>query len=193
MVQPSALRRSAGKRLFDASGPDINVITFRGLVDTRLVQARRWRGGCNAARLCRTEAARKTWSIPTELLDPSDFPGTRAGRDLRIESRIGDARVNDLLEAINHRKPSTPSAANAFLGALDGSCRTPIAGHATVDADAIRFAGMILTPDGSRWHDVEIEGSRTMPPCSARRPAGPSAARQAPTSSTAGPEPCAFW
>ena len=30
-----------------------------------------------------------------------------------------------------------------------------------MDGEAIRFAGMILTPDGSRWHDVEIEGSRT--------------------------------
>jgi len=100
--------------------------------------------------------------IPTELLDPSDFPPAPAQGAICIESRIGDARVNDLLEAINdHDTFDAVSCERAFLGALDGSCRTPIAGLATVQGDAIRFAGMILTPDGSRWHDVEIEGSRT--------------------------------
>jgi hypothetical protein len=46
----------------------------------------------------------------------------------------------------------------AFLAALDGSCRTPIAGHAEVEARRIRFRGMILTPDGTEAHEVEAEG-----------------------------------
>ena len=157
-VGSSSLRRQA---LIRRIRPDINVITFRGLVDTRL---RKLADGEVDATLLAFAGLKRLGKpeIPTELLDPSDFPPAPAQGAICIESRIGDARVNDLLEAINHRDTvDAVSCERAFLGALDGSCRTPIAGHATVHGDAIRFAGMILTPDGSCWHDVEIEGSRT--------------------------------
>ena len=157
-VGSSSLRRQA---LIRRIRPDINVITFRGLVDTRL---RKLADGEVDATLLAFAGLKRLGKpeIPTELLDPSDFPPAPAQGAICIESRIGDARVNDLLEAINHRDTfDAVSCERAFLGALDGSCRTPIAGHATMHGDAIRFAGMILTPDGSCWHDVEIEGSRT--------------------------------
>ena len=48
---------------------------------------------------------------------------------------------------------------DVFLAALDGSCRTPIAGHAVVDGDGLRFTGMILRPDGSEAHEVTGEGA----------------------------------
>ncbi len=41
------------------------------------------------------------------------------------------------------------AAERAFLAILDGSCRTPIGGHAQVFGDSVRFRGMILKPDGS--------------------------------------------
>ena len=157
-VGSSSLRRQA---LIRRIRPDINVITFRCLVDTRL---RKLADGEVDATLLAFAGLKRLGKpeIPTELLDPSDFPPAPAQGAICIESRIGDARVNDLLEAINHRDTfDAVSCERAFLGALDGSCRTPIAGHATMHGDAIRFAGMILTPDGSCWHDVEIEGSRT--------------------------------
>ena len=157
-VGSSSLRRQA---LIRRIRPDINVIAFRGLVATRL---RKLADGEVDATLLAFAGLKRLGKpeIPTELLDPSDFPPAPAQGAICIESRIGDARVNDLLEAINHRDTfDAVSCERAFLGALDGSCRTPIAGHATMHGDAIRFAGMILTPDGSCWHDVEIEGSRT--------------------------------
>ena len=42
----------------------------------------------------------------------------------------------------------------AFLAALDGSCRTPIAGYATIDGDGLSFNGLILSPDGRQSHDI---------------------------------------
>jgi hydroxymethylbilane synthase len=38
----------------------------------------------------------------------------------------------------------------AFLAALDGSCRTPIAGHALKEPDTgkLKFSGLIATTDG---------------------------------------------
>jgi hydroxymethylbilane synthase len=56
-----------------------------------------------------------------------------------------------LLAPIDHA--DTHAALNcerAFLGALDGSCRTPIAGHATLENGQVSFYGMILTPDGGK-------------------------------------------
>lgn len=157
-VGSSSLRRQA---LIRRMRPDIKVITFRGLVDTRL---RKLADGEVDATLLAFAGLKRLGKpeIPTELLDPSEFPPAPAQGAICIESRIGDTRVNDLLDAINDRDTfDAVSCERAFLGALDGSCRTPIAGHATVDGDTLRFAGMILTPDGSRWHDVGIDGSRT--------------------------------
>ncbi|TGV62739.1 hydroxymethylbilane synthase, partial [Mesorhizobium sp. M00.F.Ca.ET.149.01.1.1] len=42
--------------------------------------------------------------------------------------------------------------------ALDGSCRTPIAGHATVSGEKLSFAGLIISPDGTESHEVRLEG-----------------------------------
>ena len=33
-----------------------------------------------------------------------------------------------------------------------------IAGYATVEGSDLRFRGMILTPDGSRFHEIEASG-----------------------------------
>jgi hydroxymethylbilane synthase len=58
--------------------------------------------------------------------------------------------VCELLSSINDKGTFTEmSAERGFLAALEGSCRSPIAGHATVVQGEVRFRGMILRPDGS--------------------------------------------
>ena len=48
-----------------------------------------------------------------------------------IECRVDDARMIEWLAAINHAPTQTcVTAEHAMLAVLDGSCRTPIAGHA---------------------------------------------------------------
>jgi hydroxymethylbilane synthase len=49
-------------------------------------------------------------------------------------------------------------AERAFLAVLDGSCRTPIAGHATVTGGWLRFNGLIARPDGSECLATERAG-----------------------------------
>ena len=62
------------------------------------------------------------------------FPPAPGQGAICIESRIGDTGVEAMLAAINHVPTGQALACErAFLGALDGSCRTPIAGHAVVD------------------------------------------------------------
>ena len=48
----------------------------------------------------------------------------------------------------------------AFLAELDGSCKTPIAGHAIIDDDTVQFRGLIARPDGSAAHDISGTGHR---------------------------------
>ena len=100
--------------------------------------------------------------VITEVLDPVAFPPAPGQGAICIESRIGDARIDALLKPLAHRETQIALACErAFLSALDGSCRTPIAGLAKVDGDKISFSGMILTPDGTRMHEISAEGAAT--------------------------------
>ncbi|MBP0650379.1 hypothetical protein J8J40_25360, partial [Mycobacterium tuberculosis] len=48
----------------------------------------------------------------------------------------------------------------ASLAVLDGSCRTPIAGHAQIRDDIVTFRGEVLLPDGSESHTIALDGPR---------------------------------
>lgn len=154
-VGSSSLRRQA---LIRRLRPDVNVVTYRGLVDTRL---RKLAEGQVDATLLAFAGLKRLGKedVPTEILDPESFPPAPAQGAICIESRVGDDRVNRLLEAVNDlRTHEAVTCERAFLAALDGSCRTPIAGYAVSDGDTIRFSGMILTPDGSQSFRVSTEG-----------------------------------
>ena len=51
------------------------------------------------------------------------------------------------------------TAERAFLTVLEGSCRTPIAGHAVVAAGRLRFRGLIAKPDGSGVFETKRQGA----------------------------------
>ncbi|MDH7784076.1 hydroxymethylbilane synthase [Ochrobactrum sp. 19YEA23] len=156
VVGSSSLRRQA---LIRRLRPDIQVVMYRGNVDTRLrkLEAGEVDGtflACAGLKRLGLDAA------ITELADPLTFPPAPGQGAIGIESRIGDARIDALLAPLAHRDTQVALACErAFLGALDGSCRTPIAGLATVDGDKVHFHGMILTPDGTKAHEVTLDGT----------------------------------
>jgi hydroxymethylbilane synthase len=155
VVGSSSLRRQA---LIRRLRPDISVITFRGQVETRLRKL--GEGQADATLLAHAGLKRLgNTEVITELLDPESFPPAPGQGAICIEARMNDERTAELLAPINH--PATQAALlceRAFLGALDGSCRTPIAGHATIAGSQLSFYGMILTPDGTVWYDIRTEG-----------------------------------
>ncbi|UPA24193.1 hydroxymethylbilane synthase [Shinella oryzae] len=154
-VGSASLRRQA---LIRRLRPDLNVIVFRGQVDTRLGKLAAGEADATLLAYAGLKRLGKT-DVPTELLDPVSFPPAPAQGAICIESRIGDDRIGGLLSAIDDRTTHAAVACErGFLATLDGSCRTPIAGYATVEGDHIRFRGMILTPDGSRFHEIETSG-----------------------------------
>ncbi|WP_413710453.1 hydroxymethylbilane synthase [Rhizobium sp. Rhizsp82] len=156
-VGSSSLRRQA---LIRRMRPDINVITFRGLVDTRLRKLAEGQVDATLLALAGLKRLGKV-EVLTDILDPDTFPPAPAQGAIAIESRIGDERIDNLLAAIND--PATFDAVScerAFLGALDGSCRTPIGGYAICEGDQIKFSGLIITPDGRHQHAISIDGNR---------------------------------
>ena len=156
VVGTASLRRQAMvKRL----RPDLVVVPFRGNVETRLSKlAAGIVDGTLLAlaglkRLGRADAA-------TVILDVEDFLPAVGQGAVGIEVRERDARTQTLLAAINDQDTLTAIAAErAFLAVLDGSCRTPIAGHARVAQGAISFRGLILRPDGSEAHETSRSGA----------------------------------
>ena len=157
-VGSASLRRQA---LIRRLRPDLNVITFRGQVDTRLRKLAEGQADATLLAFAGLKRLGKL-DVPTELLDPKDFPPAPAQGAICIESRIDDDRINTLLDAINDRATfDAVMCERAFLETLDGSCRTPIAGYARCIGDRLSFSGMILTPDGARYHEIEGEGARS--------------------------------
>ncbi|MGA1801953.1 hydroxymethylbilane synthase [Rhizobium sp. HT1-10] len=156
-VGSASLRRQA---LIRRLRPDINVIVFRGAVDTRL---RKLNEGQADATLLAVAGLKRLGKVEvlTDILDPDAFPPAPAQGAIAIESRVGDRRTEALLAPLNDIPTfDAVSCERGFLATLDGSCRTPIAGYATCNGDHLRFFGMILTPDGRLEHSITVEGHR---------------------------------
>ncbi|MGV2127972.1 hydroxymethylbilane synthase [Agrobacterium vitis] len=155
VIGSASLRRQALIRRLRA---DIKVITYRGAVETRL---RKLAAGEVDATLLAVAGLKRLdkETVITQYLDLESFPPAPAQGAICIEARVDDRRIQDLLAPINHRPTfDAVSCERAFLAALDGSCRTPIAGYAISDGEMIRLTGTILTPDGQVSHSVEAEG-----------------------------------
>ncbi|MCC5780374.1 hydroxymethylbilane synthase [Nitratireductor sp. B36] len=151
----SSLRRQA---LVLRLRPDLDVGMFRGNVQTRL---RKLEEGVAEGTLLALAGLNRLGMphIATEVMDPERFPPALGQGAICIESRIGDARIGPMIAAIHHAETGDALLCErAFLGALDGSCRTPIAGLARIDGDTLRFSGLILTPDGRETHEIATEG-----------------------------------
>ena len=154
----SSLRRQA---LVLKLRPDLKVGMFRGNVQSRLRKLES--GDADGTLLALAGLKRlKLDHAATEVLDATLFPPALGQGAICIETRSGDARIAGLVAAIHHADTGFALACErAFLGALDGSCRTPMAGLAKVEGDRISFSGMILTPDGSEVHEIAGEGGVT--------------------------------
>merc|ERR1712127_67697 len=76
-----------------------------------------------------------------------------------IQCRSDDERSLKYLAKLNH--PDTKACVDcerAFLAALDGNCKTPIAGQARIVDGKMVFRGLISMPNGSETFRTESEG-----------------------------------
>ena len=156
VIGTASLRRQAMvKRL----RPDISVVTFRGNVDTRL---KKLDDGAVDATLLALAGLKRLGreAAATAVLEIDVFLPAVGQGAIGIELRETDTRTGDLLARINDPDTLTAlRAERAFLAVLDGSCRTPIAGHAQIGGGNILFRGMFLRPDGSEVHETARRGA----------------------------------
>ena len=154
----SSLRRAAQMRRFR---PDLEIVPFRGNVDTRLDKLAR---GVADATLLAAAGLKRLDRLDrvTAFLDPRRFPPAPAQGAIGIEIRDGDARALELVTPLDHA-PTTVAvtAERAFLRELDGSCRTPIGAFTERDGDGLALRGEILAPDGSQGFTGDISGDAT--------------------------------
>lgn len=150
----SVRRRAQIKRL----RPDIETVEFRGNVETRLNKLRS--GMVHATFLAAAGLRRLGLGHEiTSLIEPDLMLPAVAQGAIGIEMREDDDRIAALLAPLNHSDTAIAVACErAFLGMLDGSCRTPIAGLCTVEGDRISFRGMVIAVDGSDSYGVERSG-----------------------------------
>ena len=140
--------------------PDVTVVTLRGNVETRL---RKLDAGEVDATLLAVAGLKRLGllSAARSILDPAEFLPAVGQGAIGIEICADDQRTRARIAAIADADTEIAvTAERAFLAELDGSCRTPIGGHATVSGDALEFRGIIVKPDGSEAFEVTREGPR---------------------------------
>ncbi len=145
-IGSSSLRRRAQ---LTARRPDLEVVEFRGNVQTRM---KKLEGGVAGATFLAQAGLNRLGmaDVARSAISPEDMLPAVAQGAIGIERRANDPRTAEMLAAIHDRDTGIRLAAErAFLAGLDGSCETPIAGLAEIDGPMLRLRGEILRPDGS--------------------------------------------
>ena len=110
--------------------PDLVIVPLRGNVETRL---RKLDSGEVDATVLAVAGLKRLGLVAaaTAVLDVEEFLPAVGQGAIGIETRADDAKTRALVAAIDDPDTATAvTAERAFLAVLDGSCRTPIAGHA---------------------------------------------------------------
>ena len=152
----ASLRRQAQvKRI----RPDLQVGLLRGNVETRLSKVER--GEIDATLLAYAGLKRLGLAHrATALLDIETFLPAVGQGAIGFTARTADSRAKEALAPIlDEPTGAALSVERAFLKVLDGSCRTPIAGHARIRDGALDFRGMVLRTNGSEAFEVRANGS----------------------------------
>ncbi|MCK0096569.1 hydroxymethylbilane synthase [Yoonia sp. F2084L] len=155
-VGTSSLRR---RSQLLAKRPDLNIVEFRGNVQTRLKKL--GDGVAEATFLAMAGLNRLNMTdVPRTAVAPEDMLPAVAQGAIGIERRGNDSRAAQMLEAI-HDGPTGQrlAAERSFLAHLDGSCETPIGALAELDGGSVRLRGEILRTDGTEVYVDDMSGA----------------------------------
>jgi hydroxymethylbilane synthase len=139
--------------------PDLQSAPFRGNVQTRL---RKLEEGVAAATFLAVAGLNRlglSHHISSIMEMDVMLPAVAQGA-IAIEIAQSNKRARDMVGAIHHKQTGIAiQCERAFLATLEGSCRTPIAGHAKVDGTSVRFRGHALTLDGCFCFEHAVAGT----------------------------------
>jgi hydroxymethylbilane synthase len=146
-VGTSSLRREAQLR---AMRPDLQVLSLRGNVDTRLRKLENGEfdaiilAAAGLKRLEREEMVRERLSL--DQMCPAAGQGA-----LAIEVRMGEAAVTDAISFMDDAASrTTTTCERALLNGLGGGCQVPIGAHAEFSGDQMLLTAVVASPDGTR-------------------------------------------
>jgi hydroxymethylbilane synthase len=156
VIGTASLRRQAQLM---AKNPTLKCVNFRGNVQTRL---RKLDDGVVDATLLAIAGLKRMNmdGCATSVLEWDEMLPAVAQGAIGIQCRDDDERSLRYIGALNH--PETKACVDcerAFLEALDGNCKTPIAGQARIVDGRIQFRGLIAMPDGSLKYETTSEGA----------------------------------
>lgn len=152
----SPRRQAIAKRM----RPDLRIVPLRGNVETRLRKLDD--GGMDATILALAGMKRLGLEAhATKIMDVHEFLPAAGQGAIAIEIRESDIRTRKILARIDHADTSTALACErAFLGVLDGSCKTPIGGYAEISSGEIHLRGLLAHLDGNPSIAHELRGAR---------------------------------
>ena len=128
--------------------PDLEIVDFRGNVGTRLDKLAR--GEVHGTMLAMAGMVRLGLSVGQHAIETDEMLPAACQGAIGLEIRLNDVRAQMLCDAIGDQRTAVAvTAERAFLAALDGSCRTPIAALATVDGDRVSLEALVARPDGT--------------------------------------------
>ena len=138
---------------------DLEIVMFRGNVDTRLAKVDR---GEVAATLLALAGLKRLGLADraTAVLDPAVMLPAAGQGAVGVECRWGDERAHALVAPLDD--PDTHTCIiceRGVLAALDGSCHTPIAAHARIAGDRLHLTARVLRPDGSEMLETRRDGA----------------------------------
>ncbi|MGL5362448.1 MAG: hydroxymethylbilane synthase [Bosea sp. (in: a-proteobacteria)] len=155
LIGSASIRRCAMARRYR---PDLRTALLRGSVGTRIsrIEAGEFDATFLAiAGLNRLGLADKAAGvIPVETFLPAVGQGAIAFVARRDDATTLTQIANISCAATGH----AVTAERAMLAVLDGSCRTPIAGHARMVDGVMHLKGLVISPDGSAWAEGERQG-----------------------------------
>jgi hydroxymethylbilane synthase len=164
VVGTSSLRRQAQIR---ALRPDLSIESLRGNVDTRLRKLDASPSGKRMDAIvlaCAGLIRLGQESRITARLDPTVcLPAVTQGV-IGVECRQSDSTTLQFLRVLEDPKTrKVMDAERAFAARLGGSCQSPIAAYAELEADRITLRGLVAEPDGSRLLRGTMSGSAESP------------------------------
>ena len=138
--------------------PDITIVPLRGNLDTRLkkIETENLAGVILAAAgMKRMGFAEKiTQYLPIETMLPAVGQGA-----LGLEIRDNDEPLKNILAKLNHEPTQKEvTAERAYLRALGGGCRLPIAAFAKIDGGQLSLEGLVAAPQGSNIIRDKVKG-----------------------------------
>jgi hydroxymethylbilane synthase len=128
--------------------PDLSILLLRGNVETRL--AKLGLGEVDGMFLARAGLVRLGLLPPSaEMLGAEHWLPALCQGAIGLEIRETDMKTAQLAASVNDTASHLAAECErGFLTALDGSCRTPIAGLAECHGATLAFRGEVLTLDG---------------------------------------------